>query len=136
MPSRHAPAIVPIDGTTSTWEERTVQRILISEAKLVEEPTDEELLIQAWRAEQLRGLGLPRLLAETFAALVDWHAIAALVARGCSPELVLERLRIDAIELYQIHWPIANEDIKEGWTAMAEPSAYVRASPAMETAAA
>jgi aryl-alcohol dehydrogenase-like predicted oxidoreductase len=27
----------------------------------------------------------------------------------------LERLRIDAIDLYQIHWPIPEEDIEEGW---------------------
>jgi hypothetical protein len=117
-------------------EERTVQRILISEAKLVEDTTDEERLIQAWRAEQLRGLGLPRLLAETFAALVDWHAIAALVARSSTPELVLERLRRDAIDLYQIRWPTSDTGIKEGWTAMAEPSPHARTSRAMETAAA
>jgi len=32
----------------------------------------------------------------------------------------LERLRIDAIDLYQIHWPIPDEDIDEGWSAFAE----------------
>ncbi|HWE14314.1 MAG TPA: aldo/keto reductase [Solirubrobacteraceae bacterium] len=32
----------------------------------------------------------------------------------------LERLGIDAIDLYQIHWPIPAEDIEEGWTALAE----------------
>jgi aryl-alcohol dehydrogenase-like predicted oxidoreductase len=32
----------------------------------------------------------------------------------------LERLGIDAIDLYQIHWPIPNEDIDEGWAALAE----------------
>ena len=32
----------------------------------------------------------------------------------------LERLRIDAIDLYQIHWPIPDEDIEEGWAALAE----------------
>jgi aryl-alcohol dehydrogenase-like predicted oxidoreductase len=32
----------------------------------------------------------------------------------------LERLGIDAIDLYQIHWPIPEEDIEEGWTALAE----------------
>src|SRR6202020_163707 len=32
----------------------------------------------------------------------------------------LERLGIDAIELYQIHWPIPEEDIEEGWAAVAE----------------
>jgi aryl-alcohol dehydrogenase-like predicted oxidoreductase len=32
----------------------------------------------------------------------------------------LERLRIDAIDLYQIHWPIPAEGIEEGWSAFAE----------------
>ena len=32
----------------------------------------------------------------------------------------LRRLGVDAIDLYQIHWPIPEEDIEEGWTAMAE----------------
>jgi hypothetical protein len=93
MPPRLGAAIVLLDSITSIWEVRTVQRILISDAELVEDTTDEELLIQAWRAEQLRRLGLSRVLAETFAALVDWHTIAALVARGCSPELALEIAR-------------------------------------------
>jgi aryl-alcohol dehydrogenase-like predicted oxidoreductase len=31
----------------------------------------------------------------------------------------LERLGVDAIDLYQIHWPIPDEDIEEGWAAMA-----------------
>ena len=70
-----------------------MEPILISDAELVEHTTDEELLIHAWRAEQLCRLGLPRILAETFAGLVDWHEIAALVARGCPPELALEIAR-------------------------------------------
>jgi len=32
----------------------------------------------------------------------------------------LERLGVDAIDLYQIHWPIPAEDIEEGWAALAE----------------
>jgi aryl-alcohol dehydrogenase-like predicted oxidoreductase len=32
----------------------------------------------------------------------------------------LQRLGVDAIDLYQIHWPIPAEDIEEGWTALAE----------------
>ena len=67
--------------------------ILISVSELVEDTADEELLIQAWRAEQLRRLGLSRAVADTFAALVDWHEVAALVAHGCSPELALEIAR-------------------------------------------
>jgi aryl-alcohol dehydrogenase-like predicted oxidoreductase len=35
-------------------------------------------------------------------------------------EASLGRLRIDAIDLYQIHWPIPDEEIEEGWRAMAE----------------
>jgi aryl-alcohol dehydrogenase-like predicted oxidoreductase len=32
----------------------------------------------------------------------------------------LDRLGIDAIDLYQIHWPIPEPDIEEGWSALAE----------------
>ncbi len=32
----------------------------------------------------------------------------------------LERLGVDAIDLYQIHWPIPEADIEEGWAAFAE----------------
>ncbi|MEV7341954.1 aldo/keto reductase [Streptomyces sp. NPDC093544] len=35
-------------------------------------------------------------------------------------EASLTRLGIDAIDLYQIHWPIPEEDIEEGWSALAE----------------
>jgi aryl-alcohol dehydrogenase-like predicted oxidoreductase len=35
-------------------------------------------------------------------------------------ETSLERLGVDAIDLYQIHWPIPEADIEEGWTALAE----------------
>jgi hypothetical protein len=70
-----------------------MEPIVFSDTDLVEDTTDEELLIQAWRAEQLRRLGLSRVLAETFAGLVDWHEVAALVAHGCSPELALEIAR-------------------------------------------
>jgi len=35
-------------------------------------------------------------------------------------EASLERLGVDAIDLYQIHWPIPDEDIEEGWAAFAE----------------
>ncbi len=35
-------------------------------------------------------------------------------------EASLQRLGIDAIDLYQIHWPIPDEDIEEGWAALAE----------------
>lgn len=32
----------------------------------------------------------------------------------------LRRLKIDAIDLYQIHWPRPDEDIEEGWSTLAE----------------
>jgi len=32
----------------------------------------------------------------------------------------LSRLGVDAIDLYQIHWPVPDEEIEEGWTAFAE----------------
>jgi aryl-alcohol dehydrogenase-like predicted oxidoreductase len=35
-------------------------------------------------------------------------------------EASLQRLGVDAIDLYQIHWPIPTEDILEGWAALAE----------------
>ncbi len=35
-------------------------------------------------------------------------------------EASLRRLGVDAIDLYQIHWPVPDEDIEEGWAAMAE----------------
>ena len=35
-------------------------------------------------------------------------------------ETSLERLGIDAIDLYQIHWPDPDSDIEEGWDALAE----------------
>jgi hypothetical protein len=66
---------------------------LMSVAELAEDRTDEELLIHAWRAEQLLRLGLPYRLAERFAELVDWHDLAALIGRGCPPELALEIAR-------------------------------------------
>jgi aryl-alcohol dehydrogenase-like predicted oxidoreductase len=35
-------------------------------------------------------------------------------------EASLERLGVDAIDLYQIHWPDPDEEIEEGWAALAE----------------
>jgi hypothetical protein len=53
----------------------------------------EMLSVHAWRTEQLRRLGLPSILAETFADLVDWHAVADLVERGCALSLALDIVR-------------------------------------------
>lgn len=38
--------------------------------------------------------------------------------RECESSLM--RLKIDSIDLYQIHWPSPEEDIEEGWRTMAE----------------
>jgi aryl-alcohol dehydrogenase-like predicted oxidoreductase len=35
-------------------------------------------------------------------------------------EASLSRLGVDAIDLYQIHWPVPDEDLEEGWSAFAE----------------
>lgn len=40
------------------------------------------------------------------------------IRREC--EASLKRLKTDVIDLYQIHWPQPDEDIEEGWTALAE----------------
>ncbi len=40
------------------------------------------------------------------------------VKREC--EESLRRLGADVIDVYQIHWPIPDEDIEEGWSALAE----------------
>jgi aryl-alcohol dehydrogenase-like predicted oxidoreductase len=35
-------------------------------------------------------------------------------------EISLERLRLDVIDVYQVHWPIPDEDVEEAWSAFAE----------------
>ena len=40
------------------------------------------------------------------------------IKRECEDSL--RRLKLDVIDLYQIHWPEPDEDIEEGWTAMAD----------------
>jgi aryl-alcohol dehydrogenase-like predicted oxidoreductase len=40
------------------------------------------------------------------------------VKRECEDSL--RRLQADVIDLYQIHWPNPEEDIEEGWSALAE----------------
>jgi aryl-alcohol dehydrogenase-like predicted oxidoreductase len=42
----------------------------------------------------------------------------ASIRREC--EASLRRLGVDAIDLYQIHWPNPDEDIEEGWATMAK----------------
>jgi hypothetical protein len=59
----------------------------------LDERRDEHVLVHEWRTEQLQSLGLATLLAARFASVVDWHEVADLVGRGCSPELALEIVR-------------------------------------------
>src|SRR5216684_4061103 len=40
------------------------------------------------------------------------------IRREC--EASLRRLRVDALDLYQIHWPDPDDDIEEGWSTMAK----------------
>jgi len=40
------------------------------------------------------------------------------IRRECEDSL--RRLQLDTIDLYQIHWPRPDEDIEEGWAALAE----------------
>jgi hypothetical protein len=85
--------IVHPDRTTVFREGEMIEQTLILEEEIVENSKDEEILIQSWRAEQLERLGLSRILAQLFAGIVDWHEIAALVARGCPPLLAVEIVR-------------------------------------------
>jgi hypothetical protein len=62
-------------------------------AEDLESDVREVLLVREWRAEQLRRLGLPSILAETFADDVDWHALSALIERWCPLGLALEIVR-------------------------------------------
>jgi hypothetical protein len=49
----------------------------------------EDRLVREWRTLQLQRLGLSQVLAGRFAENVDWHEVAALVERGCPPDLAL-----------------------------------------------
>src|SRR5881275_3213176 len=40
------------------------------------------------------------------------------IRREC--EASLRRLQVEAIDLYQVHWPKLDEDIEEGWSTMAD----------------
>ena len=49
----------------------------------------EDLTVHTWRVARLTRLGIPGALAEVHADHLDWHQIARLVRRGCSPLLAL-----------------------------------------------
>jgi aryl-alcohol dehydrogenase-like predicted oxidoreductase len=48
---------------------------------------------------------------------VSFSLKADSIRREC--EASLKRLQVDAIDLYQIHWPNPDTDLEEGWTEMA-----------------
>jgi hypothetical protein len=91
MPRLARAAIV--SWITPILEDRRMEPITVSPAEELELSRSEALAVRAWREEQLRALGLPNFIAYTFADLVDWHALAELIERGCSPELALEIVR-------------------------------------------
>ena len=53
----------------------------------------EEPRLLAWRREQLLWLGVSRRNTYAYAETVDWHDVAVLVQRGCSPDIALEIVR-------------------------------------------
>jgi hypothetical protein len=70
--------------------ERVMEQVL----EAAEAPqADEDQLVLDWQVERLEHLGVSDIKAELFAGYVDWHEIAALVGRGCSPDLAIEIVR-------------------------------------------
>ena len=65
----------------------------LAEVEVGIEESEEDGRVYEWRVEQLSGLGLSYVIASAVASFVDWHEIARLVERGCSPELALEIVR-------------------------------------------
>jgi hypothetical protein len=59
----------------------------------LDQRADEEVLVHAWRAEQLRRLGVPAPFADAFAAEIDWRELADMLGRGCPLGLALEIVR-------------------------------------------
>lgn len=72
----------------------------------------------------LRGLRSRPLVATKCARC--WDANRQIVSRlkresvRAEIEASLRRLGLDVIDLYQVHWPQPDEDLEEGWAAMAE----------------
>jgi predicted component of type VI protein secretion system len=72
-------------------KESIVEELLEIDVEAAE--SEEDARVYAWRVEQLSELGLSDVIASLVASFVDWHEIARLVERGCSPELALEIVR-------------------------------------------
>jgi hypothetical protein len=53
----------------------------------------DDSIVHDWRVTQLRRLGVPAALAEVDADYADWHQVARLVQRGCSPQLAVRIVR-------------------------------------------
>ena len=53
----------------------------------------DDSIVHDWRVTQLRRLGVPDSLAEVDADYADWHQVARLVQRGCSPQLAVRIVR-------------------------------------------
>jgi hypothetical protein len=70
-----------------------MEPILDIELDEAEQPSADEALVYDWRAEQLERLGISRIVAHAVASFVDWHELARLIERGCSPALALEIVR-------------------------------------------
>jgi hypothetical protein len=80
-----------LDGEHTNAKEPIVDEL--AEIGVEIEETAEDARIYAWRVEQLSRLGLSHVIASAVATFVDWHEMARLVERGCSPELALEIVR-------------------------------------------
>jgi len=63
---------------------------LVMAAEELDHKDREKRRVRDWRVEQLRRLGLPFVLADSYADRLDWHALANLVDRGCPLSLALE----------------------------------------------
>jgi hypothetical protein len=84
--------MVPQKVPAADSEDGTMEPTLMPQIEL-DERRDEHLLVHEWHTEQLQSIDLATLLAERFAGVIDWHEVAALAERGCSPELALEIVR-------------------------------------------
>jgi hypothetical protein len=63
---------------------------LVMAAEELDHKDCEKRRVRDWRVEQLRRLGLPFVLADSYADRLDWHALANLVDRGCPLSLALD----------------------------------------------
>jgi hypothetical protein len=91
-----ATTAAPFSATLEVREHEQERSGIVDELTEIEAEvaeSEEGARIYAWRVEQLSGLGLSQMIASAVASFVDWHEIAGLVERGCSPELALEIVR-------------------------------------------